>query len=146
MSRQPTALQRQCWEALNTYRSVRAAADALGMYPFAVRDAATRYQQHAGIPGPLPFTKLYRSRIAGQELADARSRIAQLEAERASLVKQLDAARETIADLQQQAHPWVAVHAKLDRLLARPTAIPDVTHRRIADGGIGGRQERRRVA
>lgn len=138
-----TERQRTCWEALNRHRSVRSAADALGMSPFSLRDACEAYMRHMGMEGPLPFTRVYRSRLAGQELADAHRRITQLEAERDSLAQQLDAARETIATLQLQAHPWVAVHQKLDALLKRPAGVTAITHRRVKDGGIGGKRERK---
>lgn len=63
------------------------------------------------------------------------------------LVRSLSAEVERLSQeneaLRLAAQPWVAVHAKLDALLKRPTGIPVVTHRRIADGGVGGRRERR---
>lgn len=149
-----TERQRRCWEALNRYRSVRAAADALGMSGFSLRDACEAYMRHMGMDGPLPFTKVYRSRATGQELADAHRRIEQLTIERDEALAALDAEREDrerellrltqrIADLAEQAHPWVEVHAKLDRLLARPAVVAAPTHRRIKDGGVGGKRERR---
>jgi hypothetical protein len=138
-----TDRQRACWEALNRYRGVRGAADALGVSPFSIRTACESYMRHMGMEGPLPFTKVYRSRLAGQELADAQRRIDQQALELRSLREQLDAAREENARLAALAHPWVAVHAKLDALLARPVGSVAPTHRRIADGGVGGKRERK---
>lgn len=48
-----------------------------------------------------------------------------------------------IAELELLAHPWAAIHAKLDQLLARPIGPAMPTHRRIADGGVGGKRERK---
>lgn len=143
MARNPTDRQRQCWEALNAHRNVRSAADSLGMAPYSLRDGAEAYMRKAGIPGPLPFTKVYRSRLAGQELEDARRRIAQLETENAALRGQVDGLRAVNARLAAEARPWAGVHARLERIeraVTRPTVI---THRRVADGGMGGRRERR---
>lgn len=141
-----TAHQRRCWEALQTYREVRAAAASVGVSNYALRDACEAYMRHMGMDGPMPFVRFYRTRQLGADLIEANRRIAQLEAERDTLVQQLDAARETIADLQQQAHPWVAIHAKLDALLKRPAGVTPITHRRKADGGVGGKRERKGVA
>lgn len=158
MSARPvTDRQRRCWEALNRYRSVRAAADALGMSGFSLRDACEGYMRNMGMEGPLPFTKVYRSRLTGQELAEAHRRIDQLTIERDEALAALDAERadreqelvrltRRIADLAEQAHPFVALHAKLDALLARPAGVTPITHRRIKDGGVGGKRERRGVA
>lgn len=61
-----------------------------------------------------------------RDLADAMARIALLEADNARL--------------RRENQPWVGLHAKLDRII-RNQERP-VTHRRQADGGIGGRAER----
>lgn len=61
-----------------------------------------------------------------RDLSDARARIAMLEADNARL--------------RRENQPWVLLHAKLDRVI-RNQERP-ITHRRQADGGIGGRRER----
>lgn len=53
---------------------------------------------------------------------------------------------ERIEELTAQAHPWVSVHAKLDALLKRPAGVTPITHRRIKDGGTGGKFERKAIA
>lgn len=63
-------------------------------------------------------------------LHDAQARIALLEAENARL--------------RRENQPWVGLHARLERIERALLFQP--THRRIKDGGIGGKEERRRRA
>lgn len=58
---------------------------------------------------------------------EARRRVALLEAEVARLEAE-------VRRLEALDRPWVGLHAKLDRLLARAVAAP-ATHRRHSDGG-----------
>lgn len=142
-TRKPTQRQREAWEALHRHQNVRSAADALGITPYGVREACEAYMRNAGIDGPMPFVRVYRSRLVGRELEDARREVEAARAERDSLREQLEEARTEIALLRLAAHPWVEVHARLERIeraVSRPTVV---THRRLADGGIGGRRERR---
>lgn len=87
----------------------------------------------------------------------ARRLLAEMTAERDAVLATLAAERDVHADellrlherigiLEQQAHPWVAVHAKLDALLKRPAGVTPITHRRVKDGGIGGKRERKGAA
>lgn len=62
------------------------------------------------------------------------------------LTAEVERLREENDALREAAHPWVAVHAKLDALLKRPAGVTPITHRRIKDGGVGGKRERRGVA
>lgn len=135
MSRPVTAHEQRCWDALHEHRGTAAAARALGVTAPAVRQAAQSYMAKHGIDGPIPFT-IPRNATRGRDLADARAEIEALRAR----VEKLEAEN---ARLREAAHPWVAVHAKLDALLNRPQAVPVVTHRRVADGGVGGKRERK---
>lgn len=150
MIRQPTEIQQRCWDALHEHRSVSAAARALGMTSWAVRGACQAYMVNLGMEGPLPFTKVYAQKAESHLVRQLRDRIAeledQLEAERLDREQELLRLTGRIADLTELAHPWVAVHQKLDKLLARPAGVAVVTHRRQADGGVGGKRERRRMA
>lgn len=74
---------------------------------------------------------------------EARLRVRTLTAELEQQRAVNEALLARIAELEIAAHPWVAVHAKLDALLARPSGATVITHRRQADGGVGGRKERR---
>jgi len=143
MVRQPTEVQQRCWAELHRQRSVSAAARALGMSSWAVRGACQAYMTNMGLEGPLPFTKVYARKDESNLVRQLRERIAELEAQVAIRDRTIAGRDEMIHELRAAAQPWVSVHAKLDALLKRPTGIPVVTHRRIADGGVGGRRERR---
>jgi hypothetical protein len=132
--RPPTAHEQACWDALHEHRSTARAARALGKSTAAVRVGVLAYMSKKGLDGPIPYT-IPRNATRAEDLRSAR-----IEAERLrERVRLLEAEN---ARLRELAHPWVAVHAKLDAILARPSAVA-VTHRRIADGGQGGRAERK---
>ena len=75
------------------------------------------------------------SRPPRMAATEARARIHGLTTENAAL-------RARNAELEAMDRPWVGLHARLDRIerLLTPTAI---THRRIVDGGTGGKSERK---
>lgn len=134
--------QRRCWDALHRHRNVRAAALELGINGYSLRDACEAYMRHMGLSGPMPFVKEYRQRTDARELVETRASNARLSEENARLRLTIERLEARIVDLEAMAHPWVGVHAKLDALLARPGPVA-VTHRRQADGGVGGKRERR---
>jgi hypothetical protein len=142
--RKPTPLQQQCWDALHAHQSVKVAAAAIGMDQRNFRDSCEGYMRRAGIPGPMPFVKVYRT--AGSvdvEVGRLRAQVAGLEQQLDAQTAANTALQARVVELELLAHPWIAVHAKLDRILARPAGAPVVTHRRQADGGAGGKRERR---
>lgn len=145
----PTDKQREAWEAVERLGTQLAASRELGIHQGSLQTRMRGYQRAMGITGDLPgliesagIAALKRKpKGEGQvsrlrhELRVALARIEQLEAD-----NERQAAR--IADLEALARPWVDVHRKLDALLARPSGPAVVTHRRIADGGVGGKRER----
>lgn len=137
-----TAHQRRCWETLHEHRNVRTAAMALGINGFSLRDACEAYMRHMGIEGPLPFVKEYRQRTDARELMEAKATAARLTEENARLRDHIDRMEERMGILTEQARPWVAVHARLERIEQAVTRPREVTHRRIKDGGVGGKRER----
>lgn len=147
MKRPITPVQQRCWDALHEHRSVKAAADALGMTTWAVRSACQAYMVNMGMEGPLPFTKVYARKDESLLVRQLRERIAELEellaSEREDREREIVRLTQRMADLAEQAQPWAAVHQKLDRILARPVGAIVPTHRRRADGGVGGKREAR---
>ena len=96
----------------------------------------------SGVQAPrTPYHELRRAlAVVTRERDEARAAlVAEQRANEAAVSDLL----ERIAELTAEAHPWVSVHAKLDAILARPFGAPVVTHRRRADGGVGGKRERR---
>lgn len=152
-----TELQQRTWDLVAQTGSQTEAARILGRTQGAVQSAMQGYQFAMGITGPLPGARVYRNGVkrGTGPWAQARARIAELEADVARLESELDAAvdvhradllrlMERIADLTEQAHPWASIGAKLDTLLARPAGVvfqPD--HRRVRDGGTPVRQQRK---
>ena len=140
----PTERQARAWAALQEHRSVPKAAAAMGVEPANLREACRTYMRKTGMEGPLPFVGKYTRKPGRCPQHDAT--IARLQQERDDAVAQADALRDLIADLERQAHPWVEVHRKLDALLKRPAGVTTITHRRVADGGVGGKRERKGAA
>ena len=153
----PTAKQREAWEAVERTGSQIEAAAAIGISQGAIQTRLRGFQHAMGITGRLPGARVYKNGVTRGTgpWAQLRATIARLEAEVERLTGELEAERstfdqdrerltETIAALTEQAHPWVAVHAKLDAILARPTGVafaPD--HRRVSDGGRTVKDQRR---
>lgn len=137
----PSARQQRAWDALHEHRSIPKAAAAIGVEPSNLREACRTYMLKVGIPGPMPYVGGYTRKQGICPQHD--STIARLQRERDDALAEAETLRALVADLQALAHPWVAVHARLERIeraVTRPVAI---THRRVADGGVGGRKERR---
>jgi tryptophan 2,3-dioxygenase len=135
--------QRRCWDALHRHRNVRTAALELGINGYSLRDACEAYMRHMGLSGPLPFVKEYRQRTDARELVETRASNARLSEENARLRLTIERLEARIVDLEAMAHPWVGVHARLERI-ERAVSVPRVvTHRRQADGGVGGKRERK---
>lgn len=141
LDRTPTEREHRAWEALHEHKGVANAARALGLDPANVRGACREYMRKMGIEGPMPFVGTY-TRRAGICPQHDRT-IATLTEDNVRLERENAALLERIAALTIEAHPWTAVHAKLDALLKRPAGVTPITHRRIADGGTGGKKERR---
>lgn len=115
-----------------------------------VYDGIVQHRRGSGGARGVRRTPLMPAHVARRLLAEMTAERdalrAQLEAERLDREQELVRLTKRIADLAEQAHPWVAVHAKLDALLKRPAGITPITHRRVKDGGVGGKRERRGVA
>ena len=134
--------------------SQRAVAKAHGWAQSKVKHRVESYMRAAGIDGPAPGIispeHSHRATLSHSGQGDrtawrkdqARLREAQEALERALVENRRLRAR--IDDLEDRVDRWDRLEAKLDALLARPTVGPAVvTHRRVRDGGIGGRKERR---
>ena len=151
------------WEELEaTYREVvatgsqRAVAQAHGWNQAKVRHRVLSYMRHAGIEGDPPgiVSKDHAQRGSMSHLGGgARSALTALRDDHAATRLRLDALedenrllRERLAEVEDIRSSFAALHRKLDALLARQAPTPLVTHRRLADGGVGGRRESRRAA
>jgi uncharacterized sporulation protein YeaH/YhbH (DUF444 family) len=98
-----------------------------------------------GIEGRLPGARVYKNGVTRgtgpwaqmrAAVAERDAIIARLEADARARSATIEELRERIAELEDEARPFVALTAKLDALLARPAGVvfaPD--HRRVADGG-----------
>ena len=150
----PTALQREAWETVERLGTQKAACAELDVRQAALQGRMAGYQHAMGLTGPLPGVKVYGPRVArGTGLtATLRATIASLEADverltmlRAEDTAEIHALQERIVALEADARPWVAIHAKLDALAARPsgTVIFQPSHRRVADGGQPVREQRK---
>ncbi len=151
----PTALQREAWETVQRLVTQKAAAEHLGIHQGTLQSRMQGYAHAMGITGPLPGARQYaRGKRGTGQIATLRAEIATLQEQLAAANAALEAEQraheaaihgllERVADLHAQAHPWIAVHAKLDAIMARPFGAPVVTHRRRADGGAGGKREHR---
>lgn len=152
----PTELQVRTWALVQQTGSQIEAARILGCTQGAIQSSMKGYQHAMGLTGPLPGARVYATGVRRGEgtIGQLKGRIATLEAERDEARAALEAERldrdaevqrltERIAVLTLAAGPWTEVHRKLDLLIARPTVIAPPTHRRQADGGIGGKRERK---
>lgn len=143
----PTALQREAWEAVARLGTQGAACALLGVTQSILQERMRGYQRAMGLTGPLPGVKVYGPRVkrgTGQ-LATLKATIAALEAD---LAKQMDvnaALLERVAELEIEAAPWAAIHAKLDAIMARPSGIFQPDHRRVADGGRTIKEQKRQA-
>ena len=146
--RLPPDVLRETFDEVVACGSQRAVAQAHGWHQAKVRSRVLSWMRHAGIEGPVPGivspSHVERGGLSHSGQGDrsawkrAADRVIDLEREVAAL-------RARLALLESEARPFARLEAKLDALLARPAVTP-VTHRRIRDGGVGGRAERRRVA
>lgn len=135
--------------------SQRAVALAHGWHQAKVRHRVMSYMKHAGIEGDPPgiVSKDHAQRGSMSHLGGGdRSALTALRAEHATALLRLEALETENAALRRRLEEsedirasFAALHRKLDRLLARQAPVV-VTHRRQADGGIGGKAERRRDA
>lgn len=152
----PTEIQRRTWEVVQETGSQLEACRILGKSQGAIQSALFGYQHAMGLTGKLPGARVYRTGVRRGEgtIGQLRERVAVLERERDAAVATLEAERtehrdellglmKRIAALEEQARPWAAIHAKLDQLLKRPAGPIVPTHRRLSDGGVGGKRERR---
>lgn len=135
----PTAHQVRCWEALHEHRGAVPAAHALGIETANLRLAVKAYMRNMGIEGRAPFTAPYIRRKPTPEMLAQQAADAAI-AERDATIARLTA---RIAELETLAHPWFAVHAKLDLLIARPSGTFQPDHRRVKDGGRTVKEQRR---
>lgn len=144
----PIEVLRETYDEVVRVGSQREVAKAWGWTQAKVRHRVNSYMRHAGIEGDPPgiVSPSHRQRgslshsgqgdrsawrRATDENRALRDRVAALEAE--------------VADLTARVVPLERIEAKLDQLLARPVTIAAVSHRRKADGGIGGRRELREL-
>jgi hypothetical protein len=137
--RAPTDHQRRCWDALHEHGGIVPAALAVGISPGSFRLACKSYMTNAGLPGPMPHVKEYSR--GPSEMERAGQELARIVAERDATIAFL---RERIDDLEDQAREWAKLHRRLDAIEKAVTRHPvPVSHRRLADGGVGGKRERR---
>lgn len=147
--RNPTVKQREAWDAVWRLGSQLAACAELGISQGAIQTRLTGYMRAMGIEGggtPGASRHPTGTGVVGRlrtTIAERDATIAALESDLATQMAVNTALLDRIAELEISAHPWAAVHEKLDRLMARPVVMAAPTHRRQADGGIGGRQERK---
>jgi hypothetical protein len=144
----PTAKQREAWETVERLGSQIAACAELGISQGAIQTRLTGYMRAMGIEGGTPGAS--RHPTGTGVVGRLRATVAERDATIADLTDQVRIGEDVnrslldrIAELEIAAHPWGAIHEKLDRLMARPVVMAAPTHRRQADGGIGGRQERK---
>lgn len=130
-----TAHEQACWDALHEHKSTTKAGMALGKAAAAVRAGVLSYMAKQGITGPIPYT-FPRNASRARDLHEVR-------AENARLHRRVAELEARVQELEGGPNPWLSVHKKLDALLARPAGVTAITHRRIKDGGVGGKQERK---
>lgn len=152
---EPTEKQRAAWEAVERLGAQIAAAHELGIHQGSLQSRLRGYQRAMGIVDALPGLtdghqahRAMTPRGAGR-VSQLRGQLYEAQAEARDLRKRVARLEARIADLEERAAPFAEVHRKLAAIeraiLARP-AVPVITHRRQADGGVGGKMERRRVA
>lgn len=140
----PTPHEQRCWDALHEHRSYSAAAQSLGMETSSLRQAVKSYMRKVEHPGPPPFARPYNRKPLEDPVHVAlQGRIDSLVATVAERDATIERLRDRMADLEAAARPFAELHRKLDVLLARASSPAVVTHRRRADGGTGGKAERK---
>ena len=135
----PTPLQQRAWDMQQAGMSLAdiAAAEGITIDGIVVRLRA--YRRKTNTP------RSYGTGVAAQKAA----RLRELERLTAEQAERIEALTENAATMRPIHARLARLEAKLDELLARPLVAPVVSHRRVADGGTGGRQEMkalRRVA
>lgn len=152
-TRLPIDVLRATYDEVVAAGSQRAVAKAHGWPQSKVKHRVESYMATSGIEGPPPgiisAEHSHRATLSHSGQGDrsawrrdqARLRDAQAALERALVENRK--LRERVDDLAEKVDRWDRLEAKLDALLARPLAIGSVTHRRIKDGGVGGREELR---
>jgi hypothetical protein len=154
----PTAKQREAWQAVERTGSQIEAAAAIGISQGALQTRMHGYQRAMGTTGRLPGARVYANGVTRgtgpwaqlrATVAAHEATIASLEAEHAARIVELEAEvarlHAVIADLEAEARPWVAVHARLERIEravgSRVAFVPD--HRRVSDGGRSVKEQRK---
>jgi hypothetical protein len=146
--RVPFDVLRETYEEVVACGSQREVAKRHGWHQAKVKHRVESYMRHAGIdglpPGITSVSHSHRASLSHSGQGDrsawkrAAARIVELEAEVARL-------HAVIADLEAEAHPWVAVHARLERIEravgSRVAFVPD--HRRQSDGGRSVKDQRK---
>lgn len=144
---------RETYDEVVRVGSQREVANQRGWNQAKVRHRVLSYMRHAGIegdpPGIVSRTHAARGslshsgqgartlhRILAADLAAANARLAAVEAENTDL-------RERIADLEAIAARFDRIDAAIAALASRPIGV--VTHRRVKDGGVGGKRELRAI-
>lgn len=152
-TRLPIEELRATYDEVVAAGSQRAVARAHGWHQSKVKHRVESYMAAAGIEGPAPGIispeHSHRATLSHSGQGDrtawrkdqARLREAQEALERSLVENRRLRAR--VADLEEQVARWDRLEDKLDALLARPSSPTAITNRRIADGGVGGRKERR---
>lgn len=146
---------RQTYDEVVAAGSQRAVAKAHGWHQSKVKHRVESYMAAVGIEGPPPgivspehshrATLSHSGQGATSEWRRDQARLRDATAALERALVENRRLRERVAELDAEVARWDRLEGKLDALLARPAAIP-VTHRRIADGGVGGRRERRDAA
>ena len=125
----PSIRQQLAWDLQQAGHSRTEIAERLGIGIDGVSRLLTAYRRNIGM-----------QRTYGK---GTYARVTQLEGERDALAAEVARLRSELAPWESLTARLDAIEAKVDRLLARPVGPVTVTHRRVADGGVGGRRELR---
>lgn len=133
----PTARQTQVYELWEKLGNQGAAARELGITQGAVVSAIRGYRRNAGIDEPLPPTTPIRRRTLTQreQLEAIGPELARLAEQGSAVPLAIETLSERIDGLERQILQWTA----------RQPVFVVPSHRRQADGGVGGREEARRL-
>ncbi len=127
----PTAMQTRAYEAVMRLGTQAAAAKKLETYQGTIRGAVLRYCAITGADLPAGMTAGARTLSAAATLRAVPQRLVEIESRLSAMEGDLRALRVLVESF---------VHRQPVILGAGPT------HRREADGGVGGRREVRRIA
>ena len=129
----PTPLQQRAWDMQQAGMSLAdiAAAEGITIDGIVVRLRA--YRRKTNTP------RSYGTGVAAQKAA----RLRELERLTVEQAERIEALTENAATMRPIHARLARLETMLEQLLARPVGMAVVTNRRQADGGIGGKRERK---